>query len=128
MGHGATALTALGSAASPRPGRWKVEGGRPRCRLSPPSDARHGRAPAPGTGGGGARSVTWRRHFLCPCFALKAAAVPPAPRLAPHGAVAGGRRVPVCPPPHTARRRGGGGCGGERGRGWPAARLKTALA
>lgn len=80
------------------------EGGRPRC---PFSLAARGRAPAPGTSGGGARSVTWRRHFLCPCFALKAAAVPPAPRPARGGC--GRARRPRLPP--TAR------CPAER-RGW----------
>lgn len=115
LGRAAAALTALGNAANPFSGRWKVEGGTPRCPFSPAAAARHGRAPARGTRGGGARSVTWRRHFLCPCFALNAAAVPPAPRPARGGC--GRATRPRLPPPHTAGRRGGGGRGGGWGRG-----------
>lgn len=76
----------------PRGGRPARPGSRTRCRRG--------------------RSVTWRRHFRCPCFALKAAAVlPPSLRTE---RLRTGDASPSAPTAHCPPERRGG-CGGGRG-------------
>lgn len=106
-----------GSGAQPsgpgRARRWRLVGGHWPAAFSPP--ARRGQRQGSPQGGGlphqrgqrQGRSVTRRRHFLCPSFALKPPCRRPCPRLVPHRRSAGGSRVPGrLPPLHKETRRG----------------------
>lgn len=123
--------SALTGAAASGPGgarRWRLVGGHWPAAVSPP--ARRGRREGSPQGGGlphrrgqrQGRSVTRRRHFLCPSFALKPLCRRPCPRLVPHRWLRAGAASPSVSP--ATHRRGKETRRGEKGQ--RAARLTPA--